>query len=232
MLSVGNYNGADRGAGIAAVSTGSEYAADLAIITGAAGATSNERARFTSDGKALINRTTDDGTGAKLQVNGSISSNGVVIQPQVKPAFAGTILTTPVTDNASIPFDNTKPQNTEGVAVMSVSITPKSSTSTLVIRATVSGTRYADGGTSAIALFRDSNPDALAATFTSVASSGGGVTGHLEFFEPSGSTSSRTYYIRAGMITGNSGWQINAGTSGTNTFGGVASTVLTVMEML
>ena len=84
MLSVGNYNGSDRGAGIVAVSTGIEYAADLAIITGAGWATSSERARFTSDGKTLINRTTDDGTGAKLQVSGGVSSNGVLLTSDAK----------------------------------------------------------------------------------------------------------------------------------------------------
>lgn len=61
-------------AGIASSHTGS--GTNLPLCFDCAGA---ERMRITTGGLVYINRTTDDGTGATLQVNGSISVNGTVL---------------------------------------------------------------------------------------------------------------------------------------------------------
>jgi hypothetical protein len=102
---------------------------------------------------------------------------------------------------ANIPFDDTIPQNTEGLEILTLAITPKNASSTLQITATVT---VSGGGLVSVAgaLFVDSTANAIAANLNTV--------GGLGYFSSltvvasisAGSTSARTYKLRIGNSTG------------------------------
>lgn len=186
------------------------------------------------------------GTGATSLSAGVIQSNGSVLSSlgigsanQVLKNSAGTVgwsftgllqlVSTNTTARIStsgttIPNDNTIPQNTEGTQILTLSITPKSSSSNLVIIFSTSGTPTSDVPVIA-ALFQDSTADALAAQYIGQRSSSDSTSGILQYITASGSTSARTYKIRVGG--GN--FQVNSGSS-SRKFGGTASTYLIIME--
>lgn len=131
------------------------------------------------------------------------------------------------TGSTAIPFDDTIPQNTEGVQLLSVSITPRSSTSKLEIEAEIFiGTGSVDAGT--IALFQDSTANALAAkTDYTGATETRIVT--LRHVMTSGTTSSTTFKIRYGTHSGIT-FTFN-GRGGSRFMGGVANSIIRVREV-
>jgi len=135
-----------------------------------------------------------------------------------------------VTCSTTMPNDNSIPINTEGTQVLSLSITPRSATSTLVIDfssvATLAG--GASGGPST-ALFQDSNANALAARCIQATSylSKEIIFRHIMV---SGTTSSTTFYIRVGANSGT--LYINGSTAGARLDGGVSNTILIISEYL
>jgi hypothetical protein len=100
---------------------------------------------------------------------------------------------------ATIPVDNTTPQNTEGTELLSQAITPKSATSKLVVEVTVVMACTTSIDTGAIALFQDAAADAIAANPCSV--SGFALPMTLRYEVVSGSTTARTFKVRAGCNT-------------------------------
>lgn len=133
--------------------------------------------------------------------------------------------TTYTSTTSAIPIDDTVPQNTEGLEVITVSHTPKRSTNRLVIEATFTGATSVQANV-AIALFQDSTANALAARFESFAAS---FTGDviLRHEMAAGTTSSTTFKIRVGVSTGT--LYVNGGGGG-RLFGGLLSTRLRVEE--
>lgn len=127
-----------------------------------------------------------------------------------------------------IPTDDTIPQNTEGVEIVTVAITPTSDSSNLRIRVqgfgAVSGT-----GTVVTALFRDSTADALCAQAAGASGASTAVPIALEHVVAAGSTSSTTFKVRVGPNTGIT-LRCNGNTSG-RWFGGVAAVRITVEEV-
>lgn len=102
---------------------------------------------------------------------------------------------------ANIPFDDTIPQNTEGLEILTLAITPTNASSTLQITATVT---VSGGGLVSVAgaLFVDSTANAIAANLNTV-----GGNGYFSFLTvvasiSAGSTSARTYKFRIGNSTG------------------------------
>lgn len=147
--------------------------------------------------------------------------NGTILQIATNTVNA-------VTDcNVNIPTDNTIPQNTEGVEVVTVSITPISATSTLYITASAWGSTSAST-TVSMALFVDSTADALAAC--TVASVAGAANGSIFHTVTSGSTTSRTYKLRCGTNAANT-WYVGGNSAGTTLFGGVGFVRITVLEI-
>lgn len=128
-----------------------------------------------------------------------------------------------------IPWDDTVPQNTEGVQVLSVSITPKSTTNRL--RAIVScwGGRTAGGEIFSAALFVNSTANALKAS--SATSQGSSAPSELTLIHEwvPGSTSSQTINIRVGPQTNT--FRLN-GSNGGRIFGGVAAATIVVEEIV
>jgi len=134
-----------------------------------------------------------------------------------------------------IPLDDTIPQRTEGYGLLSVSFTPKSATSTIVLQVTGSalcgGTVIYDGAVAA--LFSDSTTNALNAAWISNAHTAG--VDHIANLAMSqvhtaGSTGTRIYSFRIGPTTSTGNVAIN-GNSGTRVLGSASTVVLSVTEL-
>lgn len=149
---------------------------------------------------------------------------GTVLQCVTGTYAANADLTT------DLPFDDTIPQNTEGNEILTVSITPKSTTNRLRVHVSTSYGENSVDGYASFAVFKDTTADALFAHGIEVL--GGGtqmgfaLSFHFEYVP--GSVSSTTLKLRAGSNTGT--MRLN-GTIGGRIFGGVAATVMTVTEI-
>lgn len=123
-------------------------------------------------------------------------ATGFLVQRVYSEYLANADITT------QIPFDDTIPQTTEGVEILTASITPKSATNKLLIRFQGVYCTTASAANAGCALFVDATANALAAASGVV-----GVSydiGHmaLEYEEAAGSTATRTYRVRVGPGTG------------------------------
>lgn len=132
------------------------------------------------------------------------------------------------TDTTVIPMDNTIPQNTEGTEYMTLSITPKSATSTLGIEVVFfAGCGNQDPTT--VALFQDATANALiASNYCPVAGVGAPQTLSMRHTMLSGTTSATTFKVRAGTNAGNAVY-FN-GFAGVQLFGGVSASSITITE--
>jgi len=136
---------------------------------------------------------------------------------------------TSATGTTIFPEDDSIPQNNEGDEYMTLSITPKSPTSTINIEAHVfysqsAGTRGGSG------LFKDSDADALAFTSNFIADATS--MGNMQVFysETSGNTTARTYKIRCGNIATSGTFTFN-GQSGNRKFGGTVLSTIRILEI-
>jgi hypothetical protein len=130
----------------------------------------------------------------------------------------------------AIPFDNTIPQNAEGDQVIAATITPLSLSHFLLIEFSCSGSSNVQGNAIPIAaLFRDADPNALAARF------------HLDnMFQqplylyhvlPVTSLAVQTYRIRVGVGVSPATYFVNADRLGAAVLGGADQAILTVSEI-
>lgn len=136
------------------------------------------------------------------------------------------------TGTTQIPYDDTIPQNTEGDQYMTLAITPKSATSTLLISVVFNCTLgAANYGT--MALFQDSTAGALAAVSCLAANISGSATFPfqmtLNYKMTSGTTSSTTFKVRAGP--GGSDTMAFNGQSGARRLGGVMASSIIITEI-
>jgi hypothetical protein len=131
------------------------------------------------------------------------------------------------TGTTLIPYDDTKPQITEGTEVITRAITPKSATNRLVIEATLllSGSVATD---LIIALFQDATANALAAVAFFSATANGQQTLTICHDMVAGTTSSTTFRLRAGGSV--AGTYTFGGSSGGRKFGGITVGCLKVTE--
>lgn len=136
-------------------------------------------------------------------VGSSQLATGVPVQ-MVSTSFSAVATGTTV-----IPHDDTIPQNTEGDQYMTITITPKSTTDTLVIDAVIYLSNSAATQNLIAALFQDSTANALAAVDSFQASGAAELMIPLKHTMAAGTTSSTTFKIRAG-----------GGSAGTTTFNG------------
>ena len=134
---------------------------------------------------------------------------------------------------ASIPFDDTIPQNTEGTELFTLSFTPKSSSSKLLF---IYGGHFnmGTGGNAAsgvpIALFVDSTANAIATSVMLVDGGGTRVSSSWNFhLETNSSTSARTYKMRYCEGEGSGTAYVNGDTSARK-FGGQLASGFYVIE--
>lgn len=160
-----------------------------------------------------------------------INYRGLVIPSGSANAFvnrASIIVATSATGSTQIPADNTIPQNTEGDQYMSLSYTPANASNVLVIRviANVSATNAV---TLTGALFQDSIANALSASGILNTTTSPTLIS-LTYTMTAGTTSSTTFKVRIGG-SGTNTTSFN-GVSGTQRYGGVVSSVITIEEYI
>lgn len=148
-------------------------------------------------------------------------ANGVAIQS------VGTMFGAMATGTTLITYDDSIPQITEGTEFMTQAITPKATTSILVIEviAHVSNTI---GNFNTVALFQDATANALAATTEYDNTSNQVVTIPLRHRMVAGTTSPTTFRVRIGgsiasTVTFN-------GTGGARRLGGVSASSIMITE--
>lgn len=133
------------------------------------------------------------------------------------------------TGTTIIPLDDTIPQNTEGDQYMTLSITPKNAANTLLIQVvafvTSSGANWVT-----LALFKDSDANALAA-FPNYQNIGTGANAsQFNHYMTAGTTSPITFKLRAGRDASAGGTVTFNGASSTRFFGGVLASGITITE--
>jgi hypothetical protein len=137
------------------------------------------------------------------------------------------------TGTTLFPYDDTIPQNTEGDQYMSLSITPKSATSRLVIEVTgvFASSAGAAGNPLMVALFQDSTAGALAAVVHRMVTANCEATISFNHTMTSGTTSATTFRVRAG--SNNAGTTFfNGNTGPARLMGGVMASSIVITEIL
>jgi len=169
-----------------------------------------------------------------------LTSNGASALPTFQNASGGGVVvqqirnaTSALTINSTIlPWDDTIPQQTEGDEILTVSITPTSASSVLVIEATCMGSIDGVERKMGMAIFRDSTSDAIAATSLNASAdtsvSDYSMSGSIKTYVSATSTSPTTFKLRVGNEVG-AGSSVNGYTTG-RIYGGVANTSLFVTE--
>lgn len=141
--------------------------------------------------------------------------------------------TSVVTCTTAMPADNTVPQISEGDQVLAGSFTPISASSKLIINVSLGVARSA-AALVGIAIFTDSNADAIAARWSGDigAFDGAGDLPNISFEHrmDSPGTSSITFKVRVGPTTGTA--YVNGNSSGTRIGGGTQIASLSIREIL
>lgn len=172
------------------------------------GTNAPQRLALGTNGQALISNGTDAVWGSPIQV----------VKTETGAVATGTTL---------VPFDDTIPQNTEGDQYMSLSITPRSATSTLIITCTLNFALSTQDIVT-FALFQDSTANALAATEFHTAFASVPYVVSLPHAMTSGTTSATTFKVRAGPNSGGT-FTFN-GTVGARKMGGVMASSIIIEE--
>lgn len=140
--------------------------------------------------------------------------------------------TTAVTSSTIIPYDNTIPQNTEGVEAMTLSITPKLASSDLVVEAGLH-IRLSVAGVfvKVAALFRDSTVNAIAsnAVFNDTVTT---PVDTINLFKKASAnaTTATTFKVRFGPNVATTIY-MNADTAGVGVFGGTCISWMKITEV-
>jgi len=130
------------------------------------------------------------------------------------------------TGSTVMPADDTIPQNNEGDEYMTLKITPTSTTNKLKIDVVCNGGSGSSGANFSVALFQDSTASALAAVYQGAS---GGQTGVFTHYMEAGTISETTFKVRAGCDA--AGTFTFNGLSGSQVFGGVNSSSITITEI-
>lgn len=219
----------------AAASNAGSNAAEALSTANAANA--NSATALSTANTALQNANTAQVTAdqANLTANSALTIvNNLTTQVNATGSLVQTVKATDNTFQAilaanAIPVDDTIPVITEGTAIMTATITPKSATNKLTIRAIVNigGTAAAGSGVIAIFLQGSTNAIATAAIPATLAYVSVCV---VEATITAGMTGAMTFQANAGPSPGNDIY-IN-GTLGARLFGGVMLSSLSVTEVV
>ena len=135
-------------------------------------------------------------SGATITNNGAATGFGKVLQ------YVISTYTTQTSTSLVIPNDGSIPQNTEGVEILTATITPTSASNKLLIEfdAPFLGGDRPMGH--ALALFQDSGADAIVASTVTIGNTTWSDSCHLRHYMTSGTTSATTFKVRWGVING------------------------------
>lgn len=171
----------------------------------------------------LVGGFATNATGAGEIISTSVWSKSLIKIHQIQNSIA----TGNITISTAIPYDNSKPQNTEGGEVTTLSITPASATSYFLILSAL----HANSDTAVgkvLALFKDSGADAIRAVSQRPNSSDAAFI-LMPHIEASVSLATTTFKIRAGLYTAGNLY-VNADTGGTQLFAGLSISGIIVIE--
>ena len=173
------------------------------------------------------------GMGGTLAVTGAVTlgtklattnlATGAVVQ------VVNVVTGASATGTTAFPTDDTIPQKTEGIEVMTLAITPTSASNKLFIQVTALGSVEAVNRYVVMALFQDDTANALSATATFESVSTGLIVTPLNHFMTAGTTSETTFKVRMGDNAGGT-FTFN-GDTGNRLFGGVANSSITITEI-
>ena len=207
-------------------------------------ATGAELDTLTDDAKFLTAKAVQDGknvphavpstAGKVLRSNGTdwASSNilwsdlptGSVVQTVVFNSVAV------ATGTTQMVLDDTIPQITEGNEYMTLAITPKSATDTLVIALTVMWTTAISTATNMIgAIFQDATAGALAASTVATTGNSFSMQFNLTHTMVAGTTSATTFRLRMGCTA--AGTTTFNGRAGGRLFGAINKASMTITEI-
>lgn len=167
-------------------------------------------------------------SGQVLMANGSggASFQSVVTGKVLKYGYAENTANT-VCDT-SIPLDNTTPEITEGVQILTLSFTPTSATSKLLITAQAKMGGSSNNVDGAYAVF--SGTTCIDAGFLKGEQTGDDeVAFCTQFLVDANDTNARTISVRVGRVSGS--FILNAYATGTFAFNGKSKATLTVLEL-
>jgi len=160
------------------------------------------------------------GTEVQITSDGVLNS-GAVVQ------VVNTTVKTVATLAGDIPQDNSVPTSSEGTLALSRTITPTSATNELYVSVKI----LIGGDGPAMHLVKTGSANAVAAV---AATLGTGAINYttltLDYYVAAGGTSEITFEVYAGLTTGTA--YLNGDSAGTQLFGGVASSSITVMEIV
>lgn len=155
---------------------------------------------------------TSNGAGALPTFQDAPTSSGQIVQR------VSSIIATQSSTTTVMPGDNTIPQNTEGAEYDTLAITPTSATNRLRVMF-ISYLANSPSAGGALALFVDTDADALTTVSTAALTNSAGVA-LLTYDASAASTSARTYKIRFGPASSGTGYMNRFATQ--HTFGGTS----------
>jgi len=144
---------------------------------------------------------------------------------QVVSTISGSVST----GSTAIPYDDSLPQSTEGDQYLSLSITPKSATSTLVIDICINVSSNVQDNP-VVALFQDSTADAIGAWVAQVSDANAIDVVRAQRTMTSGTTSATTFKVRVGTTAG--GTITVNGYGGARKLGGAMWSSIVIREVL
>jgi hypothetical protein len=129
-----------------------------------------------------------------------------------------------------MPVDDTIPQNSEGDEFLTLAITPKSATNILKIDVQLMLANSSGSNYMSVALFQDTTAGALAATSEMFTASGNvPMVRSLTYYMIAGTTSAKTFKVRAGCQTASTTYLNAIATA--RVFGGVSASSITITEL-
>ena len=170
--------------------------------------------------------------------NTTISGNATVTGTLTFPPNAGQIIQVVNfqtgeynSGTTAMPIDDTIPQNTEGDEYMTLTITPTSATSKLLIEISALLGSVGSGGAQWVvgAIFQDTTADALAAGYYYETTGGAGKELTIRHYMTAGTTSATTFKFRAGGHA--PGAVYFNGVAAGRYLGGVAASSITITEI-
>jgi len=187
------------------------YGYAIAVVTVANGATSITNGNIT-DSRVQ--------TGAKT--TSAQAASGMAVQS------ASVVYSSVATGTTILPLDDTIPQNTEGDQYMTLAITPKSATNTLIIDVQATAANSAAAYNLCCALFQDSTAGALAAQAIYSPTAGGSVSFKITHTMTAGTTSATTFKVRIGAnVAGTTSFN---GQAGARIFGAISKSAIVITE--
>lgn len=134
----------------------------------------------------------------------SMDGGGIVNVVNASSARSFTIVASAGTDPEIIPLDNTAPQISEGVEILSVSITPKKAGNKIFGLISFNGDASSGSLATIAGVFKNGEELAIAATWSQSISTASLVS--FDFFDVAASASSITYTVRVGPSAAGTLW--------------------------